>query len=301
VLIGQLGRPWRRWVWTGLELAFYAAMWFAYDYSRGIADRLGMPLQVEMPRDIDRALFFGTDPNVWMQQQFFERDHVRWYDVAGSMIYYTHFIVPVAVAVILWVSNRRQWGRYVRRFATSLLVAVAGFILLPTVPPWMAASKKFPYDALPPLARPTTRGWAHLNFKTFVDWVIQGRDWANPTAAMPSLHAGFALLVPLFLMPFVRGRFATTLKVALGVFPVLMAATLVYFGEHYVADILGGWLVVAGSFLGWGWWEQRRAAAGRPDYGPLGRWLRRGLGEPETGLKPEDAIDASGRSLPQAI
>ncbi len=295
VLIGQLGRPWRRWVWTILELAGYSAMWFAYDYSRGIADRLGMPLQVEMPRDIDRALFFGTDPNVWMQQQFFDRDHVRWYDVASSMIYYTHFIVPVAVAVVLWVTNRRQWGRYVRRFATALFVAVAGFILLPTVPPWMAASKKFPFEILDPIARPTTRGWAHLDFKTFVDWVITGRDWANPTAAMPSLHAGFALLVPLFFMPFVRGRFAIIAKVTLGVFPILMAATLVYFGEHYVADILGGWLVVAGSFLGWGWWEHKRTAEGKPDHGPFGRLLRRWLGEPDAGLKRENVTGASGR------
>ena len=303
VLIGQLGRPWRRWVWTVLELVFYASMWFAYDYSRGTADRLGMPLQVEMPRNIDRALFFGTDPNVWMQQQFYERNHVRWYDVVGSMIYYTHFVVPVAVAVVLWVTNRRQWGRYIRRFATALFVAVIGFILLPTVPPWMAASRepRYGYKILPPLARPTTRGWAHLNFKTFVDWVIQGRDWANPTAAMPSLHAGFALLVPLFLMPFVRGRFATVAKVALGMFPILMAATLVYFGEHYVADVLGGWLVVAGSFLGWGWWERHRTAIDRPDYGPLGRWLRRRLGEPETGLRRASDLVSVQRNCTQAI
>ncbi len=283
VLIGQLGRPWRRWVWTVLELAFYAAMWFAYDYSRGVADRIGMPLQVQMPRNIDRALFLGTDPNVWIQQHFYQRNHVRWYDVAGSIVYYTHFIFPVAVAVVLWVTNRRQWGRYVRRFATSLFVAVAGFILLPTVPPWMAASRepRYNYRILDPLARPTTRGWAHLNFKTFVDWVIQGRDWANPTAAMPSLHAGFALLVPLFIIPFVRWK---AVKVTIALFPLAMAATLVYFGEHYVADILGGWLVVIGSFVGWGWWERKRAAEGKPEYGPLGRWLRRMIGEPDAGM-----------------
>lgn len=273
-----------------VELALYAAMWFAYDYSRGIADRLGMPLQVDMPRDIDRSLFFGADPTVWIQRKFYERDHVRWYDVAGSMVYYTHFVVPVAVAVVLWVTNRRQWGRYVRRFATALYVAVAGFILLPTVPPWMAASTQFPYRILDPIARPTTRGWSHLRFRTFVEWVIRGRDWANPTAAMPSLHAGFALLVPLFLMPFVRPR---AVKAALAAFPLLMAVTLVYFGEHYVADVLGGWIVVAGSVGFWGWWEARRSARGLPDYGPFGRWLRRWLGEPD--LDPPEAPTAPPR------
>lgn len=282
VVIGHLGRPLRRWGWMVLELAFYVAMWFAYDYSRGIADRLGFPVQVEAPRNIDRFLFFGTDPNVWMQAHFYERRHVRWYDVAGSMIYYTHFIVPVAMAVVLWVTNRQQWGRYVRRFATTLFVAVLGFVLLPTVPPWMAADRKdFDFRILPPLARPTTRGWSHLGFKTFVDWVIRGRDWANPTAAMPSLHAGFALLVPLFLWTFIRNRWA---RAATLLFPLAMLATLVYFAEHYVIDALAGWIVVLASFAFWGWWERRRTAAGLPVHGPIGRWLRRLLGEPNDGM-----------------
>lgn len=292
VVIGQVGRPWRRWVWTVLELAVYVAMWFAYDYSRGVADRLGFPLQVEMPRNIDRFLFLGTDPNVWAQHHFYDPAHVRWYDVAGSIVYYTHFVLPVALAVILWVSNRAQWGRYVRRFSTVLFAGVIGFIVLPTVPPWMASSTKFPFRILEPLARPTTRGWAHLGRKAFVDWVIQGRDWANPTAAMPSLHAGFALLVPLFLWPFVKRRWA---RIPLAIFPLLMAITIVYFGEHYVADVLGGWLVVAGSFLFWGWWERRRAAAGLPVHGPIGRVLRRWLGEPTAGLTN---WSGSGAGLP---
>lgn len=37
-----------------------------------------------------------------------------------------------------------------------------------------------------------------------------------------------------------------------------MAVTLVYFGEHYVTDILAGWAYVAGAFWFWGRWESKR-------------------------------------------
>jgi membrane-associated phospholipid phosphatase len=40
-----------------------------------------------------------------------------------------------------------------------------------------------------------------------------------------------------------------------------MGLTLVYFGEHYVTDIVAGWLYVGGSFWFWGRWEKRRSAA----------------------------------------
>jgi membrane-associated phospholipid phosphatase len=47
-------------------------------------------------------------------------------------------------------------------------------------------------------------------------------------------------------------------------YPLAMTFTLVYTGEHYVADVLVGWLYVALTFivvgLGERWWERRRAA-----------------------------------------
>jgi hypothetical protein len=52
------------------DWSVYAAMLFGYEYSRGLADQLGVPVHRTLVRDIDRAMFFGTDPNVWMQHHF---------------------------------------------------------------------------------------------------------------------------------------------------------------------------------------------------------------------------------------
>ena len=254
VVIAHVGRPWRDQRRMTLDLSLYAAMWLSYDYSRGIADTFGFPLQVEAPRNIDRAMFFGTDPNVWMQRHFLE-DSVRWYDVLGSLVYFTHFFVPVATSVYLWIRYRDQWLRYIRRFATVLFAGVLTYVVLPTAPPWMASSKKFPYQIMEPLSRPTGRGWSKLGLETVNSVLLKGQQWANPTAAIPSLHAAFALFVVVFFWNRMPTRWVRCVSL---LFPLAMALTLVYFGEHYVTDILAGWLYVGLSFWFWNRWESRR-------------------------------------------
>lgn len=263
LVIANVGRPLYRWGQLIIDFALYSAMWFAYEESRGAADRLGFPLQVESVRNIDRFLFVGTDPNVWLQDHFFETGAVRWYDVVGSIVYYTHFVLPPAVIAILWATNRREWLRFIKRFATTLFIACAGFVLLPTAPPWMAAGgdDRIRLNALPPLYRSTGRGWSHLGLDGFVRLWISGRDWANEVAAMPSLHAGYALFVVAFFLPWIGNRW---IKAAVLSFPVVMTVVLVYFAEHYVADALAGFAIVGFSFLLWNrierWQRHRRLA-----------------------------------------
>lgn len=254
VIIAHVGRPWPDQRRMALDLSLYAAMWVAYDYSRGIADSAGFPLHVETPRNLDRILFLGTDPNVWVQDVF-HRDSTPWYEVILSLVYFTHFFLPVAVAVFFWIRTRDQWVRYIRRFATVLFGGVLMFVVLPTAPPWMAASTRHPYRILPPLERTTGRGWSELGLETVNTLLIRGQQWANPTAAFPSLHAAFALLVVVFVWPRLRSRGA---RIAAGSFPVLMAVSLVYFAEHYVVDILAGWALVGVSFWFWGRYERSR-------------------------------------------
>lgn len=254
-IIGSLGKPSDQQLKMIGDLTLYAVMWLSYDYSRGIADSVGFPLQVELPRNLDRLLFLGTDPNVWIQDQFW-RAQVQWYDVLGSLVYFTHFIFPVALSVYFWLTRRSEWMRYIRRFATVLFAGVLTYVLLPTAPPWMAASPKFPYRILDPLQRTTGRGWNWLGLDTVNSVILRGQQWANPTAAIPSLHAAFALFMVMFLWPRVRHHWV---RIPLAIFPVAMGLTLVYFAEHYVIDVLVGWLYVVGAFWFWNRWERRRA------------------------------------------
>jgi membrane-associated phospholipid phosphatase len=253
-ILGNVGKPWRKqWQMIG-DLTFYACMWLSYDYSRGIADSFGFPLQVELPRNIDKVLFFGNDPNVWMQDQLWNKN-IQWYDVFGSIVYFTHFFVPVATSVYLWIRYREQWLRYIRRFASVLFAGVATYVVMPTVPPWMAADEKYPYQILEPLQRSTGRGWNWLGLETVSNVLLRGQQWANPTAALPSLHAAFALFVIVFFWQKMTNKWVRYSSL---LFPLSMAWCLVYFAEHYITDIVAGWAYVGASFWFWNRWEAKR-------------------------------------------
>ncbi|MEO6654355.1 MAG: phosphatase PAP2 family protein [Ilumatobacteraceae bacterium] len=258
--VSHLGRPWRRWARLGLEVALYTLMWFAYETTRGLADGLGFPLQVESVRNIDRVLFLGADPTVWMQRHFYEPSSVRWYDVVASMAYYSHFVVPPAVILSLWIARHQRWLAFMRRFATLLAFACVSFVVFPTAPPWMAGGGDsiIELSALPPVVRSTGRGWSHIGLRGFVHAWETARDWANPVAAMPSLHASFALMIVVYFWDHVRRWWVRGL---MALYPVAMSISLVYLGEHYVADILGGAILVWASFWIWrrleAWWHER--------------------------------------------
>ena len=257
--IASIGKPGREWLRMLGDLVLFTAMWIAYDESRGVADRLGMPIQVESVRNADRILFFGTDPVVELQYRFYRGPaNVQWYDVLGSMVYYSHFIVPPVVIAILWFRDRHQWVRYMRRFATLLFVACTMFILLPTAPPWMAAGGRnrlgLELGALPALRRPTGNGWRHIGLGGFVEAWDTGRDWANEVAALPSLHSAFALFIVVFFWPRMPNWWVRT---ALLAYPLAMAIALAYFAEHYFVDAVAGWLIVGASFLLWNRVERR--------------------------------------------
>jgi len=250
-----IGRPARQWATLGLDLLLYCAMWFAYETTRGAADGrifgLRFPLQVQAPRNIDRFLFFGHDPNTVLQQHFW-RANIQWWDKVASLTYFTHFIFVPIVMGALWATSHRQWARFMKRFATVIGVACLMFIIFPTAPPWMVANN---YHLMPKLSRSTGRGFVAVGLHAAASSWNNAKAWGNAVAAMPSLHASFALITPAFFLPWIK---PVWLKVIALAFPVLMLTSLVYLAEHWVIDGLIGWAIVGGSFLLWNRLESRQ-------------------------------------------
>lgn len=234
------------------DWAILVVIYMAYDYSRGTADQWGIGVNYTTLRDIDRFLFLGNDPGVWLQQKLLRSDP-RWYDVGGAIVYMMHFVMPVVPLAALRVRQRTEWLRYVRRFATTLAVSVSVFIMFPAAPPWMSSEK----GLFPPIQRITGRGWWELNLKTVSRTLDRGAAVLNAVAAMPSLHAGLALLVSLW---FTRNA-RLSVRLASLAYPLAMTLALVYFGEHYVIDCLAGFAVVGVSWVAVDRWEQRRQPA----------------------------------------
>jgi membrane-associated phospholipid phosphatase len=76
----------------------------------------------------------------------------------------------------------------------------------------------------------------------------------NQVAAMPSLHAGLAILVAAYLI----SRLRSPWRWLMVLYPIAMSFMLVYYAEHYVVDIIAGGICVAAVMLGWSAWERRR-------------------------------------------
>ncbi|MFM9138552.1 MAG: phosphatase PAP2 family protein, partial [Actinomycetota bacterium] len=129
-------------------------------------------------------------------------------------------------------------------------LSVVTYVLLPAAPPWMAARDGY----IEPVQRITARGWSAMGLHTVSKLFDRGAAISNPVAALPSLHAACALLVVAFFWK----RTPRILRPITLVLPASMALCLVYFGEHWVIDVVLGWLYVWAAFALARRWENRR-------------------------------------------
>jgi membrane-associated phospholipid phosphatase len=273
ILIGLLvvcvGRPWHDVRRLAVDWLPVIAFLTVYDLTRGKADSLGIPIHVDDMITADRILGFGEVPTVWLQRTLLDPMTVHWYDVMTTLVYVSHFLAVYVVAAVLWARNRARFLAFIRRFCALTAAGLATYILFPAAPPWYAAQQ----GELDPVIRASGRGWDALGLSAAGGLIDYGQRLVNQVAAMPSLHGAFAALICAFF--WARARWP--LRLLLAAYPVAMGFALVYGGEHYVIDVLVGWLYVWLVMLGVGWAERtlraRRSPVERgpsPSYRPAG-------------------------------
>ena len=246
---------------------------FLYDLLRGVADELGARLS-DLPvlvngkagaAGVDRAhvlpqlradewLFGwatgGAVPTVWLQERLHGAGDVRWYDVVMVPVYMSHFVVPMALAVALWVTRYALFRRYVWTLVALTLATLATYAAFPAAPPWMAALNGY----LPDVARVVSETLQATGVGTIRSAVARGEAYANAVAAIPSLHSGVPMMVVLFTWRLVR----PVTRALLVLYVVAMTFTLTYGGEHYVVDAFLGWAYAAAAVFGVAWLFRRR-------------------------------------------
>jgi PAP2 superfamily len=257
--ISCLGRPWRRALQLLGDWVPLAAILLLYDISRGLADNIGAPVQTHLPIRVEKFLFFGHLPTEVLQRRFFPTgSSISWWELAVAVVYASHFIVPLLSAGILWSRSRVEWRRWVNRFLLISFGGILTYAVLPVAPPWMSSRN----GLLPPLERPIGRGWGRVHFEAATKLLDEGRIVLNPVAAIPSLHAAHSMLLVTFLWKRVRHPVLRWMMLS---YPLTMSFALVYGAEHYVIDVLIGWLYVWFAFVIARrletWWTLRRLNA----------------------------------------
>ncbi len=234
----------------------FLGLLIAYDALRGSAGHL-FAVHYLPQLDVDKALFGGAVPTVALQHWLWH-GHVVWFDVIFWAVYLTHFFATPLVAAVLWKLDRRRFRTFAVLVAVLSFAGLATYALYPAAPPWMAARDHF----IAPVTRIVPLVWQSVGLHSAGSLVEGGYRYANDVAAVPSLHAAFSLLIAITLWP----RRHKWLRPVVAAYPLLMAFSLVYGGEHYVSDVLLGWLdcivAASGGHALIRWFSERRAVTG---------------------------------------
>jgi hypothetical protein len=215
VAVGRRYLP-RGWSDLGLQLAIWFGFLAAYQVVRGFAGRNpskafsnGLEV-VRLETHVTHRLYELT------LQNFVDQKH--WLEMLVSWTYWNSEFTVLGLA-LLWVYLRRHEA--FPRFRNAVLLAnvlgLIGYFAMPTAPPRMLG----------------------------VGFVNQHRDGlvqllANPYAAMPSLHAGDALIVGIVLASLCRAWYWRVVWIA---WPAWVWFCVMATGNHFWLDCLAGSLV----------------------------------------------------------
>ena len=229
----------------------FIGLFLAYELMRGYADDINRVIHDADILGLERALFGGLLPTQVLQEAFHPASGLDAWAIAGTIFYFLHFPLPIAVAFLLWVRRRRAYYDYI---AALILLSMAGFatyLVLPVAPPWWAAEHGLipGPDGAPAITYLKAQGFNDLaqmlgfEGRYLYSYAIYEVN-PNAVAAFPSLHAGYPFLAFLF----ARRAFGRVGWLML-VYAACVWFAIVYLADHYVVDVLGGLAYASAAYL----------------------------------------------------
>lgn len=189
---------------------------------------------------IDEALFFGTNPIIWM-----ERLVHPWLTPYMWAVYLAWFVAfQGTIYLLAALRPRHQWQDMVCGTMMTLVLGYIGYVLVPAVGPIHAMKGQFRLDLMGGPIGQVTVG--------IVDKFGVWRD------AFPSLHVAVSMLLLLYAWRYLR-RFAVPYTVLC----VSIIISTMYLRWHYVIDVIAGIALTTLCF--WAsphlirWWEGARS------------------------------------------
>ena len=206
----------------------FVAILLAYESFRGLAPHLNSNVNFEFMPAADKLLF-GELPTKTLQDWLWF-GQVRWYDFVFYFPYLLHFVLPIILALIVWKTRPQQYWRFVTSFLVVSYMAFLCFLAFPAAPPWMASNLGY----IDPVQRISSDVWFAFGLSDFPSFY--NAISPNPVAAVPSLHAAWAILFCFFVFKLFGNRWGMVSTV----YPLLIFVGTVYQGEHYVIDVIVG-------------------------------------------------------------
>jgi PAP2 superfamily len=204
------------------EAALIVAFYATYEAARGLVAGAREPA-VHRAHEIvalERKLHVFAEPHVQRLARGVP-------GLPGTLsVAYLTLHLTVTLALLLWLYLRRPTAFATVR--TTLIIASAlsliGFLAFPTAPPRMAGTA---------LSDTVSRGAIDLNHGLI-------SSLYNPYAAVPSMHAGYALIVGAALIRYGSG---SVVRVSGALYPPFVLLVIVATGNHFFFDAATGALV----------------------------------------------------------
>lgn len=210
------------------EVAMFLGAYLAYSLARGISRGSDLEAVHNAARVVSLQAEFGL--NVERQVQAWLTD-LRLTAVLG-VLYLVAQLVAVPLALVIVYRRRRSAYPLLRTtLLGAWLIAIPIYALFPTAPPRLAEIgivDSVTRESLIPLDAPLV-GYFY-----------------NPVAAVPSLHAAFAVAIGIGLAAVTTNRLLRTAALMWGPLVILVVVAT---GNHFVFDVLAGLVVVAIAFV----------------------------------------------------
>ena len=206
----------------------------AYEIPHDDPDRLAARVRIDYPIAIDRVLGLGVPPTLRLQRTFSASGQVNRFERMLVWCHWLWFMTPHASLAWVLIRDPERFPNAAARMYAVFDLGAVFYWAIPTAPPWWAAVHGRLEDGHPVLVR-----------RMMIEYGEQfwGERWGalydvlggNPLAAMPSLHFATSVMGARLLSEVgpISGAVGWSYSALLGV-------ALVYLGEHYVADLLGG-------------------------------------------------------------
>jgi len=151
---------------------------------------------------------------------------------AMNLFYFVgHFILTGVFFTWLYFRSRDGFRSFRNGFLIATAIALFVHWRFPTAPPRLADSG----------IMDTLRSFSHIDIGS-----PTSSSYSNPVAAVPSLHAGWAVGVMIGVLRYSRSR---PFKVLAVLYPLAVILTIVVTGNHFIFDAITGILVMVIGFL----------------------------------------------------
>lgn len=220
------------------RFAPFVALLLVYESFRGLVPYLNAKVDYHLLPTWDRFLFLGELPTTTLQRHWWNGS-IQWYDFVFYVPYILHFVLPFALALVVWKIRETEYWRVITAYLVVSFSGFVTFLLFPASPPWLASEK----GLIEPVTRISSHVWHALGIHDFPS--VYNKISPNPVAAMPSLHAAYATLFALF----VTALFKSKWRWLAWIYPVLIWVGTVYQGEHYAIDEIAGIFYALGGYF----------------------------------------------------